>query len=241
MSLISIGATTSINLATQVTGNLAVSHLNSGTSASASTFWRGDGTWATAGGGYDPGTVPTIVQFASNTSGVTVTFGVAPTNGNLLVALTFNSNNNTLQAGWTRDVENATGLDWGNVCHKTCGTGESTSQQAMATTTAGGVIMWELSGATSFVSGLSQSEQSSTSAVTLLLPNVKNCIGFSALGATAGNISNPNNLGTQDVLDNTGNRHMIGGHTNLSLTPMVGLMCDFSVSSSSKMCTCLFK
>ena len=51
LGLGSIAVLSAIDLTTDITGNLPVTNLNSGTGATSSTFWRGDGTWvATANG-----------------------------------------------------------------------------------------------------------------------------------------------------------------------------------------------
>lgn len=207
-------------------------------------IWTGSAWSQLNGGGVSPGTPPLIVQSAIDNSGTaSITLGSAPTNGNVLVAMCFNPSTDVAGTGYSRQVDNGSGLDYGTIMTKVAGVSESATQSPLNSSPGGtGLIaMWELSGQAIayFVTGASQNELATPFNASAQVPTVTNMITLMACACDNSETIVAAYNFTQDQIVNTGNRRGVMGHAGPGIAGIGQLLTVFSGGTpSSKASIC---
>jgi hypothetical protein len=198
--------------------------------------------WHAVGGGYSAGSPPTVVQSGSDQAGNKgITLGSAPVNGNLLIAMSWNTPSPSAGSGWTQLFQNGSGTDYGTIFYKVAGAGESTTQNVLtANETPGCMVIWEINGqaATWLVQAIGEGEQSSATYAfsPTMGPLDQKLLFLGGIGLVSTSYSFSKMYGcTQDVFLNTGStRQLAAGHATIDKYPTAQIAALVGGASSYK-------
>ena len=140
-------------------------------------------------------------------------------------------------SGWTGLANDSGGTDYSAISYKVAGASESTTQTPTIANSSIGMVVWEVSGqnASPFILATMATPGSATGQSSPSAPGMANILALAYIttdGSTSATIGSALNM-TQDQLVNTGDQHLVAGHST-GAKPIAQLFATFSVASTAR-------